>query len=123
MLMLVVAVRLLWRFTHPVPLATSMKAWERKLAKIAHGLLYLLLLVIPVLGWIAAGYFGYTVHLFGLFTLPALADNTMEWAHALGDVHAALTDELMGIVALHMAGALYHYFIVRDRVMQRMLPG
>jgi cytochrome b561 len=76
-----------------------------------------------VLGWIAAGYFGYTVHLFGLFTLPALADNTMEWAHALGDVHAALTDELMGIVALHMAGALYHYFIVRDRVMQRMLPG
>ena len=75
-----------------------------------------------MLGWVAAGYFGYTVHLFGLFTLPALADNTMEWAHALGDVHAALTDELMGIVALHMAGALYHYFIVRDRVMQRMLP-
>jgi cytochrome b561 len=122
-LMVVVAVRLFWRLTHPVPLATSMKAWERKLAKVAHGLLYLLLLVTPALGWVAAGYFGYTVHLFGLFTLPALADNTMDWAHELGDVHAVLSNVLIGVVALHVLGALYHYFIVRDGVMQRILPG
>jgi len=121
--MFVVIVRLFWRLTHPVPIATRLKPWERLVAKLAHGALYFLLLVIPLLGWVAAGYFGYTVHLFGLLTMPALADNTMEWARLLGDVHAELTDELMGIIGLHVFGALYHNFIVRDRVMQRMLPG
>lgn len=121
-LMIVVAVRLLWRVTHPMPLATTMKVWERNLAKLAHGVLYLLLIVIPVLGWVAAGYFGYQVQLFGLFALPALADNTMEWAREVGDVHAVLTNVLIGVVGLHVAGALYHYFVLRDRVMQRMLP-
>ena len=106
-----------------MPLATTMKPWERRIATITHDLLYVLLLVIPVLGWIAAGYFGYTVHLFGLFALPALADGTMEWAHEMGDVHAVLTNVLIGVVGLHVLGALYHYFILRDRVMQRMLPG
>ena len=123
MLMFVVALRLGWRIGHPAPLVTGMKAWERNLAKLAHGLLYLLLLVIPVLGWVAAGYFGYKVRLFDLFALPSLADGTMEWAREVGDVHAVLTNVLIGVVGLHVAGALYHYFILRDRVMQRMLPG
>lgn len=118
--MFVTMVRVVWRFTHPVPLSTSMKTWERALAKFAHGLLYLLLLVIPPLGWAAAGYFGYTVHLFGFFPLPALADSTMEWAHEMGDAHAALTNVLLAVVGLHVIGALYHHFILRDRVMQRM---
>ena len=122
-LMFVVVLRLVWWFTHPVPLATTMKAWEIRLAKHVHNVLYLLLLAIPLLGWVAAGYFGYTVHLFGPFTLPALADNIMEWAHEVGDVHAVLTNVLIGVVGLHIVGALYHSFIVRDRVMQRMLPG
>src|SRR6185295_2716699 len=122
-LMFVVVVRLLWRWTHRMTLATTMKPWEQRIATLTHDLLYLLLLVIPVLGWAAAGYFGYTLHLFGLFKLPALADGTMEWAHEMGDVHAVLTNALIGVVGLHVLGALYHYFILRDRVTQRMLPG
>lgn len=122
-LMLLVVGRILWRWTHRLPLATTMKPWERRIATVTHDLLYLLLLVIPVLGWAAAGYFGYTVHLFGMFTLPALADGTMEWAHEMGDVHAVLTNVLIGVVGLHVLGALYHNLILRDRVMQRMLPG
>jgi cytochrome b561 len=122
-LMLLVIVRLLWRLRHPTPLTTTMAGWERMIAKITHELLYALLLILPVLGWAAAGYFGYTVRLFGIIPLPALADRTMEWAHEAGDIHAALTWVLLGLVALHVLGALWHYFMRRDRVLQRMLPG
>jgi len=122
-LMLVVVIRLLWRLIRPVPPMTGIAAWERKLAKLTHALLYALLLVIPVLGWAAAGYFGFRVTLFGVIALPAITDNTMEWAHEAGDVHGVLVNVLLYLVGLHMLAALWHYFIRRDGVLQRMLPG
>jgi cytochrome b561 len=120
--MLVVLVRLAWRIARPTPLAPMVR-WERVLATLTHLLLYLLLIVIPVLGWAAAGFFGYTVRLFGFITLPALADHTMRWAHEAGDIHDLLTNVLLGVVGLHVLAALWHYFIRGDRVLQRMLPG
>ena len=123
LLLFVVVARLVWRIMRPTPLTTAMKPWERKLARGTHDLLYLLLLVIPVLGWAASGYFGYTPHLFGMTALPAIANGNMEWAHTSGDVHTFLGYVLLGVVGLHVAGALYHYLFLRDRVMQRMLPG
>jgi cytochrome b561 len=122
-LMLIVVLRLVWRMHHPTPLTTSLTPWEHTLAKLTHGLLYVLLLVIPALGWAAAGYFGYTVRLFGFIPLPALTDNTMEWAHDAGDVHAILTNVLLVLVGFHVMAAFWHYFVRRDRVLQRMLPG
>ncbi len=122
-LMLVVIIRLVWRVMHPTPLTTTMARWERVLAKLTHELLYLLLLVIPLLGWAAAGFFGFKIKLFGFIPLPAIADNTMQWAHEAGDVHSVLSYVLLGLVTLHVAGALWHYFVRRDRILQRMLPG
>lgn len=123
LLMLLVLLRLAWRVLRPTPLAADMARWERVLATLTHAALYLLLLVIPVLGWAAAGYFGYSVRLFGFIPLPALADHTMRWAHEAGDVHDLLTNVLLGVVGLHVLAALWHYFVRRDRVLQRMLPG
>lgn len=122
-LMLVVVIRLLWRLIHPVPLMTGLAPWERMLAKLTHALLYVLLLVIPLLGWAAANYFGFRVTLFGLVELPAIADNTMEWAHEAGDLHETLVNVLLYLVGLHVLAVLWHYFIRRDGVLQRMLPG
>jgi cytochrome b561 len=85
--------------------------------------LYGLIIVIPVLGWAAAGFFGYKVRLFGLIPLPALADGRMRWAHEAGDIHDLLTNVLLGVVGLHVLAALWHYFVRRDHVVQRMLPG
>ena len=122
LLMLVVLLRLAWRLLRPTPPAPTAQ-WERLLAGLTHASLYLLLIIIPVLGWAAAGYFGYTVRLFGLITLPALADRSMSWAHEAGDIHDLLTNVLLGVVGLHVLAALWHYFVRRDRVVQRMLPG
>jgi cytochrome b561 len=121
-LMFLVVLRLLWRLVHPTPPAASLAPWERKISGITHTLLYALLLVIPVLGWAAANYFGFTVHLFGIFSLPAIADGTMEWAHEAGDLHEGLVNILLYVVGLHVLAALWHHFIRRDRVLQRMLP-
>jgi cytochrome b561 len=123
LLMLLVLLRLAWRVLRPTPLAAEMAPWERVLATLTHAALYLLLIVIPVLGWAAAGYFGYSVRLFGFIPVPALADHTMRWAHEAGDIHDLLTNVLLGVVGLHVLAALWHYFVRRDRVLQRMLPG
>ncbi len=122
LLMLVVVVRIAWRLVRPAPPA-QMAGWERVLAALTHLALYALLIVIPVLGWAAAGFFGYHLRLFGLIPLPAIADHTMRWAHEAGDVHDLLTNVLLGVVGLHVLAALWHYFVRRDGVLQRMLPG
>ena len=123
LVLFVVVVRLVWRVIHPTPLTTAMQPWERKLARATHDALYVLLIVIPILGWAASGYFGYTPRWFGITVLPPIADGNMEWADTAGDIHGLLTYVLLGLIGLHVAGALYHYFILRDRVLQRMLPG
>jgi len=119
--MLVVLVRIVWRVMRPTPLTTTMTGWERVLAKLTHELLYLLLLVIPLLGWAAAGFRDYTVRLFGI-PLPPLADHTMQWAHTAGDIHMDLTYVLLGLVGLHALAALWHYFVRKDQILQRMIP-
>ncbi|HEX4846826.1 MAG TPA: cytochrome b/b6 domain-containing protein, partial [Novosphingobium sp.] len=67
--------RIVWRLTHKAPpLLESLKAWEAALAKVTHGLFYLLMIAIPVAGWGLASAYGKgkPVSMFGLFDVPAL---------------------------------------------------
>jgi cytochrome b561 len=124
LLLAVAAVRLAWRWTHaePMPL-DGVPPWQVRTAQWLHAVLYALLFVLPILGWAAASYRGFDVSFFGLFTLPPLLP-----AHAAGfawsgDVHAFLSNYgLTAALGLHVAAALYHALIRKDRVLQRMLP-
>lgn len=118
-----IVVRLCWRLTHPVDFPVTLSALEQRMAAAVHWLLYVLVAVIAALGWAATSFRGWDFTLFGVLTLPPLADKGTRWAHTAGDVHGVLVNVLLGVVALHVAGALYHYFIKRDRILQRMLPG
>ena len=120
-IMFFIFVRLLWRLTHPVALL-AMSAWQTRLANLTHLGLYLLIFVMTVLGWAAANYRGWTVWLFGIVPLPNLAAKGTPWAHTAGDIHDWMVYVLLAFIVLHVAGALYHYFILRDRTLQRMLP-
>ena len=106
----------------PEPVATLLP-WERRVSSTVYWLLYTLLFVIPILGWLNASYRGMPIVMFG-YELPALvAKRAAGWGWT-GDVHGLLANYLMlALVGLHVAAALYHYFIRRDGVMQRMLPG
>ncbi len=117
--------RLGWRLTNPVPLLVDdTPVWQQRLAPTTHMLLYALLLTIPVLGWMSASGRGFTVSLFGLLKLPNLLAPKDAWTSALGDIHSLLsTYALLGLVGIHVAAALYHHFVLRDRTLLRMLPG
>jgi cytochrome b561 len=120
-ILFVIVLRLIWRLLYPVALP-SMPAWEFFLSRATHLILYALVLVMTLLGWAAANARGWDVKLFGVVTLPALAPNGSAWGHEAGDIHNILVYVLLGFIVLHVAGALYHYFILRDRVLQRMMP-
>ncbi len=117
----VIVIRLIWRLAHPVPLLPTMTPGERIVSGITHWALYGLVLIMTLLGWAAANARGWEVPLFGVFNLPHIAPNGSSWGHEAGDIHDVLVYVLLAFIVLHVAGALYHYFVKRDGVVARML--
>ena len=119
----VAVLRLLWRLTHAEPSPEDgLPPWQTQSARVVHWLLYLLLFVVPVLGWINASWRGMPIVMFGL-ELPTLIAKRAPGFGWTGDLHGLLANYLMlALVGLHVAAALYHYFMRRDGVLQRMLP-
>ncbi|MDI3469146.1 MAG: Cytochrome B561 [Pseudolabrys sp.] len=120
----IAVLRLLWRVTHPEPAPEpGMPQWQVAGAKLTHWLLYGLLLVIPILGWINASWRGMPIVMFGLPLPQLIATRAPGWQWT-GDIHSFLANYVMlTLVGLHVAAALYHELIVRDDVLRRMLPG
>ncbi|HEY3916950.1 MAG TPA: cytochrome b [Stellaceae bacterium] len=121
---IVAFLRVVWRLAYPVPLIRdNVPLWQHRIARLSHALLYLLLFVLPLLGWLAASFRGWTITVFGLITLPHLAGASPALAGRTGDIHTLVSYLLLGLVGLHVLAALYHHFWLRDRVLSRMLPG
>ena len=116
-----IVIRLVWRMLHPVPLIPTMAPWERAVSGITHWSLYILVLVMTLLGWAATNSRGWDVILFGVIPLPKISPTGSDWGHECGDIHNILVYVLLGFILIHVAGALYHYFVKRDQVVGRML--
>lgn len=113
--------RLAWRLTHRAPpLAASIAGWQRAAAHAGHALLYLLMLVMPVTGWVYSNYSGYPVVYLGKLPLPNLVERDRELAATWLDIHATLGIVLALVVGGHVLAALYHQFIARDGTLMRM---
>ena len=120
---MLVCLRLLWRLGHAAPpLPASVPAWQAKAAHVSHVLLYVLMFVIPLSGWIYSSAAGKTVVYLGLVTLPNLVQADKALAEALKLVHIYLNFTLAGFVLLHVAAAWKHHLVERDDVLTRMLP-
>jgi len=120
---LVAAGRLFWRLTHPAPaLPATVPAWQRRAAALSHALLYALLFVIPVSGWLMSSALGVQVVYFGVLPLPDLVEKDLALGERLKLAHLALNLTLLALVLLHAAAALKHHFLDRDEVLHRMLP-
>ncbi len=105
------------------PLANHLKAWEVALAKVVHLLFLILLIVLPVLGWVAMSSFGRGISMFGLFTWPALpVGANPDLAGTLFEIHSMLGKILVILLGLHVLGVLKHQFLDRDGNLYRMLP-
>ena len=113
--------RALWRLTHRVPALVPMPAWERSAALLSHGLLYLMLLVQPLTGWLYSNAAGRPIVYLGLIPLPNLVNKDRELAATLKSIHDAGGVVLAILVGLHLLAALKHHFIDRDDTLRRML--
>ena len=120
-LLMLVAVRLSWRLTHtPPPLPASVAAWQRRASAIVHGLLYLLMIAIPLSGWLMSSAKGFQTVWFGVLPLPDLVGKDKALGDLLAEVHKVLNFTLLGLVVLHVGAALQHHFIERQPFLQRM---
>jgi cytochrome b561 len=123
-ILFVVLARLLWRWRYPVPLISdNVPAWQDWTARATHGLLYLLLFVMPILGWIDAGFRNLPIIFYEVVTIPPIVGASRALAGRTGDIHTLVAYILLAVIGLHVLAALYHHFWLRDRVFLRMLPG
>ena len=121
--LLLVLVRLAWRYTHKPPaLQADMPLWQQRAAHAVHHLLYLLMLCIPVSGWLMSSAKGVPVVYLGLLQLPDLVSKDKALGKLLETAHEQLSYALLLLLALHLAAVIKHQFIDRDDTLSRMLP-
>ncbi len=129
-ILLLSALRVLWRLGHPVPpLPAAMAGWEKFAARLTHRLFYFLLFAIPVLGWavVSASPLNLPTVLFGVVPWPHMPffDGVVDrkaLSEMLAGVHEFLAFATVGLLVLHIGAALKHHFLDRDDVLSRMTP-
>jgi cytochrome b561 len=124
LVLIVMVVRLVRRmaFGAPAPDA-SMPLVEQRGSLWAQYALYALLFAMTILGWAGTNAYGDPLSVFGLFDFPAILGKDQPLSERIFVWHLICGIAIGVIVALHVAGALYHWLVKGDRVLQRMLPG
>ena len=120
-LIAVMVFRVVWRLTHR-PAPDDLPPLLDIVSRITHFFLYIGLLLVPLLGWINASSRGGTVRLAGVMPYPSLSSTGSSFGHKMGDVHGILAWALFALIVVHVAAALFHRLVLKDHVLQRMLP-
>ncbi|AFL72239.1 cytochrome b [Thiocystis violascens] len=122
LLLLTLLLRLGWRLINPVPRPEPDQSLiEQRLARLMHGLLYLLLFLVMTSGYLISTADGRALDVFGLFSVPATLTGLPNQADLAGEVHLVLAIALVTLAAIHALAALKHHFIDRDATLLRML--
>lgn len=122
--------RIIWRLTHKTPtLPATMHTWERAVAHASHALFYLLIVFLPLSGWllVSASPLNITTYLFDWVRVPHLpivsnASNKAELAEQFHHLHFYASTVLIVLLLLHIGAALRHQFALKDQLMRRMSP-
>lgn len=125
MVLVLMLARVAWRLTHAVPpMPASTPRWQGRVAIVIHRTFYVLLLALPLTGWLVTSVEGDAVRLFGLFDVPSLpVPGGEESEDFLEETHEILGNVLLALAGVHVLAGLKHHFIDRDNVLRRMLPG
>ena len=115
--------RLLWRVTHrPPAYPISMSGLQQALAHTGHLVLYVLMIVIPLSGWLMSSAKGVPTVWFGVLPLPDLIGRDKELGKQLAELHSALNIGFLVLIGGHAAAALFHHLVHKDDTLRRMLP-
>ena len=119
---ILIVVRLWWRLRHPPPTPTpEIGVLTHRLAYAVHLLLYVLVFVIPLVGIVTFIWHGRAFEL-GFFKVDFGVRSNRAIFHPTEDVHGYLAYVLFALIGLHLLAALWHQFVRRDRLLQRMWP-
>jgi len=114
-LFVLVVIRIIVRlFSKAPPLPSNLASWEKWLTKITHFSLYLLMIAIPVVGFLSSDYQGFTVAWFGI-EIPELVTDNENIATVMHESHEILAYLLLVLIVLHIAGAIKHRFFDKDK--------
>jgi len=120
---LLAVLRVAWRLSHRPPEPPTMPAWQLRASTWSHRLLYGLIFVLPLSGWLYSSASGYPVVYLGLVQLPDLIGKNKQVAALFHEVHELLGYAMLALLAAHVAGAIKHQFLDRDGLMARMWFG
>lgn len=121
-ILLLVLWRLAYRFTRGAPPdEPTLEPWQKLASHANHWGLYLLLVATPVAGYVGISLFP-ALDIFGLFKLPGIVAPDKAAAGTAFAVHLALAIGLVLLIGMHVAAALFHYFVRKDNVLGRMIP-
>ena len=122
LILLVVLWRLGHRMTRGAPAdEPSLAGWQRVVSHLSHWGMYLLLIGVPVAGYVGISMFP-ALDIFGLFKLPGVVAPDKDAAKVAFAVHRVLALTLAALIAVHVAAAIHHFVVRKDNVLGRMIP-
>jgi cytochrome b561 len=123
LILALLALRLGWRLANTSPsLPADMPRWERSGAHLSHLLLYVLLILLPLTGWVINSAANIPFRIFWLIPLPAIVEPNKPLAELFARVHLGLIVLLALVLTVHIGAALRHHFVKRNTILVRMLP-
>jgi cytochrome b561 len=123
LIFVLMVLRLINRIVRGAPIPDpSIERWQKAVSSAVHGSIYVLLLAMPIVGYIANSAYGAPTPFFGLFNVPPIIGKNEPLSELLFAGHRFAGWLLIALVLMHVGAALFHYFIRRDNVLQRMLP-
>ncbi len=103
------------------PISPAPPAWQQRLATIMHVLLLLLMVGMPIGGWLILSAEGHAIPFWGLELPPLVAENE-SLAHTVEEIHETVGKIGYFLIGLHALAALVHHYMLRDDTLRRMLP-
>lgn len=125
LVMALTLLRLLWVAVRPAKPNFDMPAWVRITSKATHGILWLLLLAVPVSALLTLGSEGHPLTLLGgirVNEMPFIAQSAIADMADWGEVHETLGNVIIWLSGLHAVAAIVHHFVMKDGVLLSMLP-
>jgi cytochrome b561 len=120
-ILILMLLRLGWRYFNPRPeLVNDVPHWQRKVERLVHQLMYLFVVVMPIVGWVGSAAAGHSPHL-GSFTFNLPIEKNETIADVAFWLHNKTALIIIGLVCIHSVAALYHQFIKRDDIINKML--
>lgn len=118
------ALRFIWRLSvRPPPLPPSVALWQRRAAALTHRILYLLLFLMPVTGYVLWAWTAPVLDWWGVSNIPILFHGGEDefWRSVIGYAHEYGALLFLGLLALHIGAALHHEFVTRDGLIRNRM--